>query len=227
MSTDVVEKIDWAQRHEPAMRARIVGQYQLFVQKKIAVYGKKYPWADKHDIESAAYEGLLRSIDGYDESQSCFLAYAGLRLRGSILDSLRSASPFSRKTQSLTKKRKRAEATLTQQLGRYPTDQEVSDEAGLTPEQYTESNLAVINLRDQANALNRIDRLSLSSDTMRQYMRGLDLQGQTILYLHYCKQVSMLKIGEVLGVSMSRISQIHAKLIAKMQKMPRDQFRDK
>lgn len=216
------ELIDWSRRHEAETRDRIVAKYYDYTLDLADRMRAKLPaHADRDAMVSAALVGLLNAITGFDGGvKSNFKTYASYRIRGAMRDALRSADHLSRTDRKLVLKRKDAVHRLTQALGRPPTDEEIRSETGWTLPQLRHSASIQPSNIDDVFITPRVTATKLAieqSDQFRAFARGIDLDGQTLLYLYYYKNASMKSIGAVLGVSESRVSQMHSQLIKEFQ----------
>lgn len=230
---DDEQPIDWSKRHEPEMRERIVSKYYDlaigYAQRKLSQVPK---CVDPSPVESAALEALLWSIDRYDESMGfLFTTYAGCRIKGAILDAIRTNGSLPRMTRKRSSRLSETRNKLAQQLGRSPTVDEVNAASGMTGEQLktariggpisidkdiSKNNNRNIKIHETIAGIQRVNPF-LQSDEFRHFTRCIDLEGQTILYLYYYRDATMKDIGKVLGLCESRVSQLHKALLQKIR----------
>lgn len=237
MSETQTLEIDWSKRDEPDMRDRIVATYYSFAiassKRAIRKFANKGVQLDLHAVESAALDGLLAAIPLFDVARKIkFTTYAGVRIRGAILDAARRSDPLSRRARKFSYRRERAMRDLAQQLGRTPTVDEVIAASGLTAEQIAESSMTLQSIDhelyrgDDNRSVSNHQLLGKpaqiggleEADSFREFCRGIDLESQTLLYLYYYRNARMKEIGQVLGLSESRISQMHSSLLSQFRK---------
>jgi RNA polymerase sigma factor for flagellar operon FliA len=195
------------------------------------------------ELESAGVVGLLSSVESYDPEQGVeFASFAQHRIRGAILDDLRSRDLAPR---SLRTKAREIEQTLFKlegALGRQPSDDEVAAALGMGPEAYwqqlseirgpdlvsldepatdadgpqgarSKRELPDPDLRDPFTATASRERVQL----LGKIIDTLPTQERLVLTLYYFEELTMREIGRVLEVSESRISQIHTSAILRMR----------
>jgi RNA polymerase sigma factor for flagellar operon FliA len=192
---------------------------------------------DLDDLVGAGAVGLIRAVDEFDPSRGAKLeTYARYRIKGSILDELRKQDTLPYSTRTRLRSLERAIRTLERRLGRYPTDQEIVREAGISEEEMSRllalaTAIDLYSLDDilenddedlkptpdhpAAHAEDPLSRLEREEATavMVEALRSLPRMERTVLGLYYYEGLRMKEIGEVLGVSESRVSQVHSKAI--------------
>jgi RNA polymerase sigma factor for flagellar operon FliA len=192
---------------------------------------------DMDDLTSAGTLGLIRAVDDFDPSKGAKLeTYARYRIRGAILDELRRQDLLPYSARSRLRRLDRAIHNLEKCLGRYPTDREIADEAGISENELSRllATAAVIDLYslddildsgddtveiapdhagfEHEDPLARLEREEMVR-VMVQGLRDLPQMERTVLGLYYYEGLKMKEIGEVVGVSESRISQVHSRAI--------------
>jgi RNA polymerase sigma factor FliA len=192
------------------------------------------------DILSAGWVGMAEALQRRTEDMEDehFEAYASYRVRGAILDYLRVLDPLSRKLRGASRRITEAASELTQRLGRMPEEDELARELGLTLPAFQEL------LGDISDA--GLSRLELSPgnepiahDPSPEAMTArVELQNSVVeaidelperlrlvLALHYQEECSLREIGEVLGVTESRVCQLHSEAVhlirARIEGLPR------
>lgn len=236
------EHIDWSRKDEPEMRARIVKEYYSFAVAMARRKVKKLPSSvDGHSLEAAAVDALIKSIDRFKPQRGyAFLTYVSHRIRGAMLDALRNADHLSRTARSIERRYHASEESLSHQLSRSPTTDEVLADAGLDSEQMTR---VVGHSQDidseysrghETGKSSRHDRTRsrksdpdtelFRSEAFRHLARGLDMEEQTILYLYYYRQATMKTIGVAMGISESRVCQIHSTVLLRIRRLGKDRL---
>lgn len=185
---------------------------------------------DTGDLVSAGVFGLMSAIDRFDPAQGAkFETYAVPRIRGAILDSLRALDWVPRSVRSRARSVQDAITRLEHTLGRAPSDDEVAAELGIAPEELLRwlSDVA-------AGSVGPLDHVALDvapgeglaesqpghaleQDELRRIMRAeigrLPEREQAVLVLYYDDGLTLAEIGEALGVTESRVSQIHSRAV--------------
>ena len=189
---------------------------------------------DTGDLVSAGVFGLMNAIDRFDPEQGAkFETYAIPRIRGAILDGLRALDWVPRSVRSRSRQIQDAIAELEHQLGRAPTDEEIAAELQIEVVEL-EKWLADV----AAGSVGPLDHVAMDStpshgdaqsqpgsaleegelrDAMRQEISKLPEREQAVLVLYYDDGLTLAEIGEALGVTESRISQIHAKAVLQLR----------
>ena len=192
---------------------------------------------DVADLISAGTVGLIRAIDEYDPSKGAKLeTYARYKIRGAIFDELRKQDILPYSVRSKVKQIDRAISELERELGRYPEDDEIAERVGLevgeiskllamagtldlySLEELLENGEISFDMVEGENQdgltdpLTRLEREELVK-VLVNAIKELPETERTILGLYYYEGLRMKEIGEVLGISESRVSQIHSKAI--------------
>lgn len=191
------------------------------------------------DLIQAGMIGLLDAINRYEGSYGRqFESYAAQRIRGSILDELRE---FDWLPRSLRKKMRQIEvamSTLEQRLGCPPSEQELAAELNLSLEEYYEAlqearggQLIYYEDFQEEDEDHFLDRLCAKFDnepleilldkklreSLIAVIENLPEREKMVMGMHYEQEMNLREIGEVLGVSESRVCQIHAQAIARLR----------
>ncbi len=228
---------------EPSLdlRNRLVERYLSLVK-----YNAERIWArlpegvDLDDLISAGVFGLMDAIDAFDLSRGVkFETYCVPRIRGAMLDELRTMDWVPRLVRSkhtkLEEVRKRMEASL----GRPPLPEEMAEVLGVGAGEYqkiagdaTAVSLVSLNKKwyetDSYKDVREIDILEdkkaedptfrlQNRDLMRLVTRGLNRNERLIIILYYYEDMTMKEIGATLDLSESRVSQMHSSIVARLQ----------
>lgn len=193
-----------------------------------------HPLASAEDLESAGLVGLVEALDAYDPAQGTrFMTYAYLRVRGSIIDYLRSLDVL-----SMGKRKQVAEAgtiaeAIRQETGAEPADHAVADRLGMTVAEYDalmmeaqarfalsldapageEGDLTLHDVMADGGAqsgFSEVDR-GHTLERVQRAIEGLPHRTRAIVGLYYDEDLTLRQIGEVFGVTEARISQILGK----------------
>ncbi len=198
--------------------------------KRIAhhLLGRLPPSVLVEDLIQAGMIGLLEAQKNYDGSKGAsFETYAGIRIRGAMLDDIRRGDWVPRSVHKHSREINQAIAILEGQLNRDPTDAEVANHVGMSLDQY-HTVLTDIN----CSRLVGIEDLGVSEDVITsddtdeentpfqgvadeffrkalvESIKSLPEREALVLSLYYDEELNLKEIGEVIGVSESRVSQI-------------------
>jgi len=191
------------------------------------------------DLIQAGMIGLLDAISRYEGSYGRqFESYASQRIRGSILDELREADWLPRSIRKKMRQIEVAVAKLEQQNGCAPSEQELAEELEMSLDEYhstlqsargaqliyyedyqqddEEPFLDRLMVDDENNPLN-----TLVDESMRKSLidaiDNLPPREKLVMGMHYEQEMNLREIGEVLGVSESRVCQLHTQAIARLR----------
>ncbi len=192
----------------------------------------KHTAIDYEDIVSEGYVGLVRAARSFDADRGIsFSTFAAISIRGAIIDALRKATPVSRRSQKALQRLDRASLDLTHELGREPCDGEVALRMDVAESEVEHlrrlRTLRVVSLDEQHE---RSDHEIASSDSteeaalrlvqaveVRRCINGLLPREQDVIRRHYLKGESQKKIAADLGLSESRICQVHRRALDRLR----------
>jgi RNA polymerase sigma factor FliA len=197
---------------------------------------------DHEDAMQAGVIGLLRAIDAYKpDSVASFESYAIVRIRGSILDAVRALDPVGRAGRESARAIGGAISQLQEELNRPPSEQEIAGRLGVTVERYRDRLQAAsvitvsldepdtrgdgdepVGIADQAvdpNAIDPEDEATRRDDlkTLAREIGRMGQRQQLILSMYYSDELTFKEIGKVLGVTESRICQIHTETVLSLR----------
>ncbi len=223
-----------------ADQSKLVEQMAPLV-KRIAYHFMARLPASVHvdDLIQAGLLGLLDAAKNFDDTQGAqFETYAIQRIRGSILDELRQADWLPR---NVRKNLRRIEATinmLEQRLGRAPKEQELADEMGVALDEYQHMLLEsrgyqLLHYEDFQESedsdffdvfvtQNQVGPLDVLEDqrfrrALVQAIGVLPEREKIVMGLYYEQEMNLKEIGQVLGVSESRVCQLHSQAVARLR----------
>lgn len=187
---------------------------------------------DRDDLLSSGFFGLLDAIDRYNmERKNKFETYAGVRIRGAMLDYLRSKDWLPVGVRQKIRRYEQAVYDLESRLGRAATDDELADELGMTSKELKTligqiGMATVIPLDDYlqvdtpvASDLGPSERLEKEevADTLATAIGKLPEKEKKVVALYYYEELTLKEIGLILNLSEARISQLHTKAIFRMR----------
>ena len=187
------------------------------------------------DLVSAGVIGLMEAADRYDPKRADrFEAFAEFRIRGAMLDDLRARDTLSRDMRRLSNELRNATRKLESELGRAPDQSELASTLGLNVDElYTRqqklSGSSVVGIDDAGPDL--LDRTGDSSspdpfeitahrEALGRLVSGIDdlaEKMQQVLSLYYCENMNLKEIGQILGVTESRVCQIHGEATRRLR----------
>ncbi len=228
----------------PENRDAVIKEYApmiKYVANRIAL--RLPPHIEVDDLISVGVLGLIDAISKYDSTRGAkFKTYAEFRVRGAILDELRSMDWVPRSVRQKASSMDAIVQKLQAKLGRPPEDEETAEEMGVSMDEF----YGAVN-QTRSMPLLSLEDLGISKDTGEQQslldclagkseadpqtqMRLTELKGiiakaidtlpekeRLMISLYYYEELTMKEIGEVLGITESRVSQIHSKAVFRLR----------
>lgn len=197
------------------------------------------PTFSMEDISSYGVEGLIDAIEKYSPDRGArFETYALMRIRGNIIDKIRSQDFLPRSTRKKIKDVKLAQEQLRQKFGRPATSEEVAELLGLNKEkvdQILSDDTTITSIYDKkGNSDDGIEVIDTIQDTknltpheqmeekdvkkeLERALKRLPERERMIMVLYYHENMTLKEIGEAIEVSESRVCQLHAQAIMKLK----------
>ncbi len=199
---------------------------------------------DRDDLTSAGVLGLIRAVETFDPGRGFkFETYAGHKIRGAILDELRSMDWVPRSIRQKYREVQRAHGKLENELGRAPYDDEVCAELDITPREYEEllaeitpttilsleesmpdrggdsKQIKLIETIEDPGSENPLKALGFEElkTILKDAITSLPDKARLVVALYHYEELTLKEIGVVLEISESRVSQIHSKAILKLR----------
>ncbi len=192
---------------------------------------------DREDLVGYGMVGLIGAADAWDESRGLkFSTFAYTKIRGAILDELRRTDFLPRGRRERVRELDRAVQELEQELGGRPSPEQIAEALGMTLDEVSEIMLSARSAcetslddgpsQELASLLADPTSTDPSGSVEWQEMKdllvkailGLPDQDQTVINLYYGEGLLLREICEVLGVTESRVSQIHSRAIFRLNK---------
>ncbi len=226
---------------DQALRNRLIERYLPLVRYNAErVWAKLPEGVDLNDLMSAGVFGLMDAIDAYDLERGVkFETYCVPRIRGAMLDELRTMDWVPRLVRSKASKLQAAQKAAEAELGRPPSDSELAarmelSQAELEKMKADANAVGLVSLNkkwyetDSYKDVREIDiledikgedpTLSIQKrDIMRLVTKGLNRNERLIIILYYYEELTMKEIGNTLGLSESRVSQMHSSIVARLK----------
>jgi RNA polymerase sigma factor FliA len=227
------------------IRDRLILTYAPLVKYVAGRLGSGLPaHVDEGDLVSYGLLGLIAAIERYDPDRDVkFETYAIARIKGSILDELRAMDWVPRSVRSRAREIERAIADLESKLGRAPSDEEIATKVGISQEELEDSltdisrsSIAALDELwtvsgsggDQIALIDTIEdesvpdpQSAMSATEMKEAIADaiarLPEREKLVVTLYYYEDLTLREIGEVLGVTESRVSQLHTKAILRLK----------
>jgi RNA polymerase sigma factor for flagellar operon FliA len=223
------------------LRNRLVEHYLCLVRYAAERIRAKLPdEVDVDDLMSAGIFGLVDAIDAFDLDRGVkFETYCAPRIRGAILDELRSMDWVPRLVRYRAHKLNETMRAMEAELGRIPTEDEIARRLKLPPDQFGKllrdaSAVSLVSLSqrfgdsDSERDLGEIDVVpdKQSRDPLAEAQKAdikdlitheLTRAERLIIVLYYYEQMTMKEIGATLDLSESRVSQMHSAIIARLR----------
>ena len=210
---------------DPDARDRLVLQYSPLVKYVAGRVRSGLPSSvDQNDLVSDGVLGLMDAIDKFDLERGLqFQTYAVTRIRGAIVDGLRSSDWVPRSVREKIRDIDAAHAKLEASLGRAPKDSEVAEALSMTVAElrkvYSQTaHTSVVSFEtsvdDEETPRATSDLPGADDDIPPGFLaavRELPERDQIVVALYYWERLTLAEIGQVLGVTESRVSQLHSR----------------
>ena len=230
---------------DPRARERLVLAYAPLVKYVAGRMASGLPsHVEEADLISYGLIGLISAIERFEPERGIkFETFAITRIKGSIIDELRSLDWVPRSVRARAREIERANAKLEHELQRAPTDQEIADRLELSLDEFQDSLLRISNSSvvaldelwtvsdasgDQVSLLDTIhdpqavdpagelDATEMK-DRLADAIARLPEREKLVVALYYYENLTLREIGEVLGVTESRVSQLHTKAVLRLK----------
>ena len=236
---------EYRAKRDEGLRDRLILTYAPLVKYVAGRLGSGLPaHVDDEDLVSYGLLGLIGAIERYDPDRDVkFETYAIARIRGAIIDELRALDWVPRSVRARARDIERAIGELEAKLGRAPTDEEISKKLGITEEELEESlgeiarssiaaldelwtvsgstgdQVALIDTIEDESAPDPQGTLSVTEqkEALADAIARLPEREKLVVTLYYYEELTLREIGEVLGVTESRVSQLHTKAILRLK----------
>jgi RNA polymerase sigma factor for flagellar operon FliA len=236
--------VQYRKAPDPALRDRLILTYAPLVKYVAGRLGSGLPaHVDEGDLVSYGLLGLISAIERYEPDRDVkFETYAIARIKGAIIDELRALDWVPRSVRSRAREIERAVGELESKLGRAPSDEEIAGKIGITTNELEDSlteisrtSIAALDELwtvsaggDQVALIDTIPdeggpdpQSALSQTELREAIgeaiARLPEREKLVVTLYYYEELTLREIGEVLGVTESRVSQLHTKAILRLK----------
>lgn len=221
-------------------RNELITRYASIVRAHGARLGRRLPARVQMDeITSAAFDGLIAAVEMFDPARGIkFETYATTRIVGAVGDWLRSIDPQARGVRDFQQRRDVAFTLVSSDIGDRASAPQIAKRIGMDPGKYRklvkrvrEGTVASLSAADSDSSCTRrakrddipdhrqpSPQRGVEREMLRDYItRGLSWQERHVLLLYYYDELTMGESGKVLGLSESRVSQIHKRILTALR----------
>ncbi len=237
--------LEFASTRSPGIRDRLILTYAPLVKYVAGRLGSGLPaHVDEGDLVSYGLLGLIGAIERFDPTRDIkFETYAISRIKGAIIDELRALDWVPRSVRARARDIERAIAELESRLGRAPSDEEISAKVGITVEELEDSlteisrssiaaldelwtmsgeggdQVSLLDTIEDTDGPNPQDALAQTElrEALGEAIARLPEREKLVVTLYYYEELTLREIGEVLGVTESRVSQLHTKAVLRLK----------
>ena len=229
-----------ADKSDKASRDALIVQYIYLIRYVVGRVRVTLPATISiEDIAGYGVEGLINAIERYSPQKNTrFETYALIRIRGAILDKIRSQDFLPRSVRQKIKTVKEAQESLKQEFGRMPTTTEIANKIDMEPEkvnQLLSEDVTITSLYDKkGSAEDSVEIIDTIQDThklnpqenaeennikqeLERALMRLPERERIIMVLYYQENMTLKEIGETISMSESRVCQLHAQAIMKLK----------
>ena len=238
--------------HDQDARNRLILAYAPLVKYVAGRMSSGLPaHIEEADLISYGLLGLIGALERFDPSREIkFETYAIARIKGSIIDELRSLDWVPRSVRSKAREIEKVIALLETRLHRAPSDDEIAQELGMQDDEFQAtlsqiSNTSIVALDElwaisgsdgdtaalidtiedpKARDPSRMLDVTEMKSRLASAIDALPKREKIVIALYYYENLTLREIGEVLGVTESRISQLHTKAILRLKGRLRDEI---
>ena len=235
----------FVQTKHPKLREKLILDHISLVKYVVGrIAGSLPPSVERDDLVGSGILGLIAAVDRFDPSRGLqFETYATSKIKGAILDGLRALDWVPRSVRYKARLLETTMGQLENELGRTATEEEIAERLGVGVEKYrnmlqdaspvlllsldepfSTKDENVLSLRDVIEDDRSPDpTLGIEREEMKEILvnaiRGLPERGRLIVILYYYEGLTLKEISRVIGVSESRVSQIHTEVILRLRSM--------
>lgn len=241
---------EYHRTHAESVRNYLMEKYLPLVRYNAErIYQRLPDEVDIQDLMSAGLFGLMDAIDAFDLDRGVkFETYCAPRIRGAVLDELRSMDWVPRLVRHRTARVEGAKQKFEMEHGRQPTEEELSKKLKLHGEEFDKftrdsravgtfsltrkcfqsdgnkdvREIDVIKDESQRNPFSEIQR----KDVKDLIAKGLSRAERLIVLLYYYEEMTMKEIGATLDLSESRVSQMHSSILARLKAQMQHRMRE-
>ena len=208
---------------------------------------------DRQDLVSSGIIGLIKAVETFDPAKDIkFETFASHKIRGAILDELRSLDWVPRSVRQKSKIIQKAYSELEEKLGRTPYDDEVCTYLGVSIEEFEKmladsapanifsidetfnkdnsdsKEMSISETIEDTNADNPLQKLGYDEvkKILKEAIVSLPEKEKLVIALYHFEELTLKEIGVILDITESRVSQIHSKVMLKLHSKLRNKIKD-
>lgn len=232
----------WLKNKDPEAANVLIKLYEPIIQFQVKRVRMSVPQSITTDeLMSYAYGGLYDALIKFDAKRDLkFDTYASIRVKGAIIDGLRRDDPLPRSLRAKSKRITKAMEELEQELGREATIHEVAGALGMSQKEvrtvlsdsqtgvtvsldeaidFSSGHESIASMIEDKGSLSPMDFIVRTEniEQLASVIAGLTEKEQYVISLFYQEELTLSEIGRLLGLSTSRVSQIHSKALKKLK----------
>jgi len=233
--------LQYGQTKDIGIRNIIIVRYSYIV-KCIALktVGRYQYFNSMDDIINEGLIALLDAVEKFDSAKQVkFETFASIKIRGAMIDYIRKQDCFPRRLKHMAKTINEADDVLSHQFGRIPTDKEVAEYLCVSLSEYQKmqaetcamnmisfeemiyekgiENIQINSNNDSIHGPEQVMAEQELQDVLTQNIDQLNDKEKTVIALYYKEQLKIKEISSIMGISDSRVSQIHSGALQKMK----------
>ena len=212
------------------LRSALVTENVDMARRIAGKMARRLPASLAEDVQSAALLGLVEAASRFHPGRGeSFAAFAAKRVRGAILDELRRGDVLPRRARQAARRAREAVRRLEHDLGRAPREEEIAERLGVDVEDYREriAGLGAVEViclddvsggaREQGADPAELTEKARTAARVAGACEQLNEREARVLAMHYEEQMTLSQIGAVLGVTESRVCQLHTRAIRRLR----------
>ena len=245
------EWVKFKEDNDPQVRQRLLQEYLPLVKNVAGRMAMGFPRSvELNDLVNTGVIGLIEALTNFDPARGVkFETYAVPRIRGAILDELRSLDWVPRSTRAKSRAIEKSTSQLENRLGRPPSERELAKSLKISTQELFSarddvSSTTMLSLDEliykeednrqvpRVETLQDLSTQSALGDMEKEELKAyliqaishLSEQERLVVALYYYEELTLKEIGEVMQISESRVSQIHTKAVLKLRGMIKEKF---
>lgn len=245
------EWVKFKEDNDPQVRQRLLQEYLPLVKNVAGRMAMGFPRSvELNDLVNTGVIGLIEALTNFDPARGVkFETYAVPRIRGAILDELRSLDWVPRSTRAKSRAIEKSTSQLENRLGRPPSQRELAKSLKISTQELFSamddvSSTTMLSLDEliykeednrqvpRVETLQDLSTQSALGDMEKEELKAyliqaishLSEQERLVVALYYYEELTLKEIGEVMQISESRVSQIHTKAVLKLRGMIKEKF---
>jgi len=245
---------EYRQNGSKVAKDKILAEYAGLVKYIADRVGYSLPRSvDRQDLVSCGILGLIKAVETFDPAKDIkFETFASHKIRGAILDELRSLDWVPRSVRQKSKAIQKAYSELEEKLGRTPYDDEVCVHLGVDGDEFEKMladsapatvlsldetfgrddgdsrEMSIIETIEDTNADNPLQKLGYDEvkRILKEAIMTLPEKEKLVIALYHFEELTLKEIGVVLDITESRVSQIHSKVMLKLRSKLQTRMKD-